>query len=148
MGYQEESDVTSRKVWNPDMAGADKVPLDVDEETPTAKTHKPWSQVKEEKLGAVHHDEGKSPLAECPLAVIEAVANVLDWGFKSGKYEKDNWKKGMPWRKLLNSALRHIREHLEGRTIDPECGNPHLHKAATNLAMLCHYMKHGIGEDV
>lgn len=55
----------------------------------------------------------------------------------ASKYGEGNWLKGMPLAFLLNHALAHIHNYLEGdRTED------HLGHAAANMLMACHSQEH------
>lgn len=88
---------------------------------------------------ASHHDAGKAPVAELPTMPLEEVAKVVGYGAE--KYGMNNWRKGMPWMKLLNSTLRHIYAFIRGENLDAESGLPHLAHACTNLLFLIQYMQ-------
>lgn len=49
------------------------------------------------------------------------------------KYAPDNWKKGLPVREIMDSALRHIYAFMDGENVDQESGKHHLAHAAVNL---------------
>jgi hypothetical protein len=57
-----------------------------------------------------------------------------------GKYPLHNWKKGLPWTEVADSAMRHIDSFLEGEDFDKETGLHHLKHAACNLAFLLWYV--------
>lgn len=94
---------------------------------------------------ALRYNTGKIPLSYTPLALMEGVSAVMEFGAK--KYERDNWKKGFAYNSLIDCALRHIMAYAEGEDTDKESGRNHIEHAATNLAFLLHQIKHGIGTD-
>ena len=51
----------------------------------------------------------------------------------ASKYGEGNWTKGMPLSHLLNHALAHIYEWLDG-----DRSEDHLGHAAANMLMACH----------
>lgn len=89
---------------------------------------------------AMKHDTGKPGIAWLPMAELQDIAEVLDFG--AIKYDRGNWKKGMPWMKIVNSMLRHIFAWTLGEKIDPESGKSHLAHAACNILFLMYYEKH------
>lgn len=91
-------------------------------------------------MEAGHFDEGKIGL-QYVLAMrgLGYVAAVGDYGAK--KYGQHNWRKGMPWMKLLGSCSRHLTEFILGTDIDMESGLPHLAHLVYNALMLLEYME-------
>jgi hypothetical protein len=69
------------------------------------------------ETGAVRDGaDGKGFFHCLPYEAIEALAKLYEAGAK--KYAKDNWKKGIPFSRYLDSLLRHalkLAERLEGR---------------------------------
>lgn len=94
---------------------------------------------------AMHLDNDKPPIALVPKALVEGVADVLDYG--ASKYELHNWRKGSTAITFLNSTLRHIFKYLDGETCDTESGLNHLAHAACNLGFILQWEKDGILED-
>jgi hypothetical protein len=97
--------------------------------------------------GAKHLDSGKPPLDVLSqlLLGLEEVAKAVEFGEK--KYGPGNWQKGMEWRKLLGSTLRHVFKWGMGRDLDEESGLNHLAHAVTDLLFLLHYQIASVGTD-
>jgi hypothetical protein len=96
-------------------------------------------------MTAQHYDCGKPPVEQLPFIALEQVARVLEFG--AAKYGVNNWKQGMPWSKLLGSALRHLFTWAVGDTYDTESGLNHLAHAATDILFLLHYAEMYIETD-
>jgi len=94
---------------------------------------------------AARFDNGKPRIELVPTEIIEEMAKVFTYGAQ--KYDDWNWSKGFPWLQPYASMMRHLMAWHEGEDVDPESGLHHLSHAACNMAMLLHYIKHGIGED-
>jgi hypothetical protein len=56
------------------------------------------------------------------------------------RFGEKNWQKGMPMGDILNHALAHIFNYLDGDQTED-----HLGHAAANLMMACHFGKEGSG---
>jgi nucleoside 2-deoxyribosyltransferase len=82
-------------------------------------------------------NEGKPKWSLIDFDSLEGIVRVLEYGTK--KYEKDNWKKGMPVSEVLESLLRHVFAILRGEEKDKESGLPHIWHVQTN-AMFVDYM--------
>ena len=84
---------------------------------------------------AKHFDSGKPPLGWLPGLALMEVAKVYEYGHN--KYgDVHNWRKGMEWQRLINSALRHLEWFNAGQDIDPESGIGHLSHVAFNILAL------------
>lgn len=94
---------------------------------------------------AKHLDAGKVPLDSLPFEAVCHVGRVIRYGEK--KYGMDNWAKGMAWRKLLGSTLRHIVAWAMGEDRDEESGEYHLAHACTDILFLLTYQLEGRGTD-
>lgn len=99
----------------------------------------------EEGTAAMKFDSGKPRVSLIPSIAIEKEGAVL--GFGEQKYASHNWRKGMKWSKLLDSAMRHIMALKEGEDLDPESGLPHWAHVRCNMGFLGEYMEYGLGED-
>jgi hypothetical protein len=77
----------------------------------------------------------KTPLALVPVGAIVQVAGAFAVGAK--KYGPHNWR-SYPVQRMtyLEAALRHIYADIDGETIDPETGQPHVAHAVAGLMIL------------
>jgi len=73
--------------------------------------------------------EGKGRYDLLPFHSIERMAKVYEGGAK--KYGDDNWRKGMPTRRYLDSALRHLCKAAQGQRDED-----HFAQAAWNICCL------------
>lgn len=84
---------------------------------------------------AKHFDTGKPKISLIPYIALEEAAKAFGYG--ETKYGKYNFKKGMYYSKLVDSALRHILKFKEGEDFDEESKTvTHIGHAIANLAML------------
>lgn len=82
------------------------------------------------------YNEGKPQLSyifDVMPALLDMVA-VLEFG--ANKYARNNWKKGFPKDKLVDSLMRHINAMYQGEDVDPESGLPHVGHILCNAAFL------------
>jgi hypothetical protein len=80
-----------------------------------------------------------------PTEALEEIAKVLTFG--SEKYDDDNWRNGMEWRRMYGAALRHMFAWNRGEDLDPETNTNHLANAACNLLFLIYHQHYGLGTD-
>lgn len=95
----------------------------------------------EQKLSsceAVKHDTFKPPLGLIPKAALVEEAAVL--GFGAEKYDVHNWRKGMPWSRLISAAMRHLVDFNDGQDFDKESGLHALAHVRACCAFLIEYM--------
>lgn len=90
-------------------------------------------------MPAKHFDDGKLDYDILPIAPVEDIIKVFEFGAK--KYDRHNWRGGMAWSRVINSALRHIHEWRKGIDTDPESGLQHLAHACVNLIFLLQYTR-------
>ncbi len=83
---------------------------------------------------AERYNAGKPELSYLDLTCFIPAAQVLAFG--AAKYERDNWRKGFPLTKLLDSMLRHIAALQRGELLDPESGLPHIGHIQCNAMFL------------
>lgn len=88
-------------------------------------------QEKVPTAGGVKFDQGKAPMSLLDRKWLEGTAQVLSFGAE--KYDAHNWRKGMPFTRVTDAALRHIMAFLDGEDLDPESGLPHLDHASCCL---------------
>ncbi len=75
--------------------------------------------------------EGKGRYDLIPNTALRRLALIYEAGAK--KYGERNWEKGMPVSRFLDSALRHINQHIEGKRDED-----HLAHAMWNIAGAIH----------
>jgi hypothetical protein len=88
---------------------------------------------------AKHFSSGKVQLHQLPRWVLWQVAKVCMYG--TMKYGKWNWRAGMPWSELFDSATRHQDDWWEGVDTDHESGLHHLDHAICDLIFLRWYTR-------
>lgn len=93
---------------------------------------------------AERRNEGKPQLSyilDAPLA-MEGLASRFELGAK--KYARDNWKKGLPTKELIDALLRHLKAFQNGEEMCEEFdkdGNslglqPHIDAVVWNAVVL------------
>lgn len=88
---------------------------------------------------AMRFNSGKLELSYI-LDAMPALKNMVDvMEFGANKYERNNWTKGFPKEKLLDSMLRHIDAFYQGEDIDPESGKPHVGHIMCNAMFLAYH---------
>jgi hypothetical protein len=81
-----------------------------------------------------------------PPWVIDELAKVYTYGAK--KYDDDNWRKGLKWRKdVIGPLLRHLWKWIRGEKLDDESNCHHLAMAIWNICTLMEYERCSIGTD-
>jgi hypothetical protein len=88
----------------------------------------------------VKYDESKPPIALVDAEYIEGLAEVLGFGAK--KYDADNWRKGISYRRLISAAYRHLGAINKGEDIDEESGFPHVYHLACCTMFLSSMLAH------
>lgn len=83
---------------------------------------------------ALRYNAGKAEYSMLDLKCLEQCVRVLEFGAK--KYARNNWKKGMPTSKIIDSMLRHLACLLEGEVLDSESGLSHLGHIQCNAMFL------------
>jgi hypothetical protein len=80
-----------------------------------------------------------------PVEAKRGLAAVLAFGAQ--KYERHNWRKGMAWSRLLDSAHRHLDAMIIGEDFDKESGLLHADHLQACAAFLSAYKQLGLGTD-
>lgn len=80
---------------------------------------------------------GKAPISQLDAELLRQTALVMEFGER--KYDRGNWRKGIPYNRCLDSLFRHILSFKEGETLDAESGLHHLAHAAANIQFLLRY---------
>lgn len=86
------------------------------------------------------HDHGKPPMELLDRTALEATARVLGYGAE--KYDTDNWRGGIKFRRLIGAAMRHLTAISDGEDIDDESGHPHAAHVMCEMMFLIWMMKH------
>ena len=84
-------------------------------------------------------NSGKAPVSMVDPILIEKTAKVLQFGAE--KYDRNNWRKGLPYTEVCDSLLRHVYAFLTGENTDNESGQSHLGHAACNIMFLLRYLE-------
>lgn len=86
-------------------------------------------------------NEGKLEWALIDFKQLEGMVRVLEFGAK--KYDRDNWKKGLPMRKQCESMMRHLVAIMNGELKDEETGLYHWDHIKCNAMFMSHtYQNH------
>ena len=103
-----------------------------------------WNAQQEEDQPTNKYDTGKLRIDLVPPAIIEAVAEIREYG--NNKYkDPDSWKTVEPYR-YIAALGRHFCEYLrDPKSVDAESGVSHLKHMACNVAFLLE-LEHMKGE--
>lgn len=79
-------------------------------------------------------DSEKPDLSLIPKEALDGIATALGYGAK--KYNRNNYKKGLEYTRLVAAAMRHISAFNAGADLDSESGLSHVDHALATLSML------------
>jgi len=82
-------------------------------------------------------DGGKNRLDLIPAYPLWELGRVYTFG--AGKYEDNNWRKGLKWSRIFAAVMRHLWKWWSGEELDEESGLPHLSHACWGLLSLLEY---------
>ncbi len=82
-------------------------------------------------------NQGKTRLGLIPPFSIQEIGKVFTKGAE--KYGDNNYRKGMPWSKCVDSLHRHLNAFEQGEDFDAESGLHHMAHVATNAIFLLEY---------
>jgi hypothetical protein len=91
------------------------------------------------KTQALRYNEGKLQWSLVDFKSLEGLVRVLEMGAK--KYDKHNWKKGMPVTQVSESLMRHLFAYLSGEDTDPESGLSHMSHVLCNAMFIEYIMR-------
>lgn len=67
---------------------------------------------------------------------INLMSEAMSKSIDDGKYKRNEWKKGCPLSKSMDSALRHLTSFMNGKDLDSESGSSNLACAANNILFM------------
>lgn len=89
---------------------------------------------------AMRSNAGKLQWSLVDFESLEDLVRVLEFGAE--KYERDNWKKGLPVTKIYDSLMRHIIAFFNKiEDVDPESGVNHIGHMMANVMFLAYMYK-------
>lgn len=88
---------------------------------------------------AMRFNTGKVEWSLVDFKALEPMVQVLMYGAQ--KYEPDNWKKGLPEKKVIESLLRHVFDMLDGQDNDIESGLPHIGHVLCNAMFISYFRR-------
>lgn len=86
------------------------------------------------QLEGLKHDSGKPDFSLISSLALTYLAKVLTFG--ASKYSAHNWRKGIPFSKILAACDRHLQAIKIGEDYDYETGLPH----AAHLMCECMFL--------
>jgi hypothetical protein len=92
-----------------------------------------------DSLQALRYNQGKLQWSLVDFKSLEGLVRVLEMGAK--KYDKHNWKKGMPVTQVSESLMRHLFAFLNGENTDPESGLSHISHVICNAMFIEYIMR-------
>lgn len=84
--------------------------------------------------GGMKQDFNKPQVSLIPSEAILEMAKAFTYGAQ--KYAAHNFKQGLKYSRLMDSAIRHLLAFNAGEDIDSESNNSHLGHAMASIAML------------
>lgn len=92
----------------------------------------------EEPDRAKRFNSGKPRWSLLHFNSLEPLVRAMEYG--EGKYGRDNWKKTMDLKELIDCNLRHLTKLSDGEEFDKESGVHHMgHVIANSMMYMFHY---------
>lgn len=85
------------------------------------------------------YDTGKLRYDLLPAYPLDRLVAVYTYG--AAKYEDENWRKGISYKRIFGAIMRHCWAFMRGEDIDAESQLPHLAHAAFGLFTLLEYSR-------
>lgn len=89
--------------------------------------------------GGVQKDDGKLDWSLVDFDSLDEMVKVMQANI--GKYDRDNWKKGLNVSRIYNSMIRHLNALKRGEEIEPEDGLHHVGHIMTRAMFLAFMYK-------
>jgi hypothetical protein len=89
---------------------------------------------------AERYNKGKLRWSLVDFKALEPLVKVLQFG--ANKYDDYNWHKGLPYREVCESMMRHLLAFMQGEDFDPESRQSHLGHIMANAMFLQFYKDH------
>jgi hypothetical protein len=111
------------------------------EPDPIKVSNDPFMEALEEEKSkqALRYNEGKLQWSMIDFKSLEGMVRVLEVGAE--KYNKDNWRIGMPVTKVCESLLRHLFSFMSGETNDIESNQSHMSHVMVNAMFIEYIMR-------
>ena len=97
------------------------------------------------KEQAMRFNAGKPQLSYMLEADVAMKGMCGAFAFGAIKYERMNWKKGLPVIEIMDSLLRHMMAVANGEVLDADSGLPHVDHITCNAVFLATF---GLREEV
>lgn len=108
-------------------------------------TRRSRKQKESGELGGLRHDTGKLLAYLLPPEALIELTRIFTKG--ATKYSDQNWRKGMPWSKVIGPLDRHLMKFKMGQTEDKELRCRHAGMVAWNALTLLVYELQELGFD-
>jgi hypothetical protein len=115
-----------------------RIPRDVDEDL-TPMLRESIKMVEDKKLEGRKDDKGKLRYDLIPVYPLTLLAEVYTIG--SIKYDDENWRQGISWKRIFAAMMRHAWNWMAGEEYDNETGQHHLASVAWCAFALIEYEK-------
>lgn len=98
-------------------------------------------KMRTETIRAERHNQGKPRWSLVSMKSLLPLVRVLEMGAR--KYADDNWKLGLKKREVLESAMRHLAELIDGEELDDESGLSHAGHVMANMMFYIYFNDNG-----
>ena len=88
---------------------------------------------------ALRYNDGKPEWTLVDFDSLESMVRVLEFGAK--KYARENWKKPMDKKKILDSLMRHLVRLMADEELDSESKLPHIGHILANCMMYSYHSR-------
>jgi len=89
---------------------------------------------------AMRFNQGKKHWSLVDFKSLEPMVDVLEFGAE--KYARDNWKKGLNKKEILESMIRHIIELVDNQELDDDSKLHHIGHIQCNSMFYAYFLRH------